>query len=82
MLCVFRMSYPVSMRDVAEAAGVSKSTVSKVLSGKGSALRISPAMQRHVRSIASQLDYVPGPIILYRPAETYDRRETTSTHWK
>ena len=65
------------MKEVAVAAGVSKATVSKVLSGKGSALRISPATQSHVRSVANQLGYVLGPIIRYRPAEIDDRSETT-----
>jgi len=59
------------------AAGVSKATVSKVLSGKGSALRISPATQSHVRSVANQLGYVLGSIIRYRPAEIDDRLQTT-----
>ena len=76
MLCVFRMSMSVSMKEVAVAAGVSKATVSKVLSGKRSALRISPATQSHVRSVANQLGYVLGPIIRYRPAEIDDRSET------
>ncbi|MEI7880966.1 MAG: helix-turn-helix domain-containing protein [bacterium] len=61
------------MKEVAVAAGVSKATVSKVLSGKGSALRISPTTQSHVRSVAAQLGYVLGPIIRYRPAEIDDR---------
>ena len=65
------------MKEVAVAAGVSKATVSKVLSGKGSALRISPATQSHVRSVANQLGYVLGPIIRYRPAEIDDRLQTT-----
>ena len=69
MLCVFSMNPVISMRDVAKAAGVSKATVSMVLSGKGSAYRISPATQSHVHAIANQLEYVPGPLIRYRPAE-------------
>lgn len=67
----------VSMRDVARAAGVSKATVSKVLSGKGSTLRISLATQSHVRAVANQLGYVPGPLIRYRPAEIKDSPQTS-----
>jgi transcriptional regulator with XRE-family HTH domain len=51
------MSTNVSIKDVAEAAGVSKSTVSRVINGQGKATRISPATQERVRAVARQLGY-------------------------
>ncbi len=51
------MSSTVSIKDVAEAAGVSKSTVSRVINGMGKATRISPSTQERVRAVAGQLGY-------------------------
>ena len=51
------MSTNVSIKDVAEAAGVSKSTVSRVINGMGKATRISPSTQDRVRAVAGQLGY-------------------------
>jgi LacI family transcriptional regulator len=54
-------SRPAAVRiaDVAAAAGVSASTVSRALNGKG---RVSAAQADHVREIAARLDYRPfGP---------------------
>lgn len=45
--------------DIARAAGVSKGTVSRVLSGAPSSVRISPATQDRVRQAATALDYQP-----------------------
>ena len=56
------MSSSVSIRDVARAAGVSKSTVSRVLAGKGKVNRIPPATQARVRTAAIQLGYQPNLI--------------------
>ncbi len=43
-------------------AGVSKSTVSRVLSGKGKACHIATATEVRVRAVASQLGYQPNLI--------------------
>ncbi len=47
------------MRDIAQAAGVSKATVSRVLSRGSSPVPISPATQDRVRQAAAVLDYQP-----------------------
>jgi DNA-binding LacI/PurR family transcriptional regulator len=46
------------IRDVAQAAGVSISTVSRALSGKG---RIPDATRARIRSLADELGYTPHP---------------------
>lgn len=46
-----------SIRDVAEAAGVSITTVSHALSGKG---RLPDATRNHVRSVAEEIGYIPS----------------------
>lgn len=51
----------VSARDVAEIAGVSQSTVSRVLSGKGNDF-ISEKTRRRVIEISDQMGYRPDPI--------------------
>jgi DNA-binding LacI/PurR family transcriptional regulator len=48
----------ISIKDVAERAGVSKCTVSKVLNGKSA--RITDATREHVQSIARELGYEPN----------------------
>ncbi|NLX06648.1 MAG: LacI family transcriptional regulator [Phycisphaerae bacterium] len=48
------------MTDIARRAGVSQATVSRVLSGKGSAARISASTQRKVREIARDLNFQPS----------------------
>jgi len=45
------------MRDVAARAGVSATVVSKVLSGKGTGIRVSEATARRVRHFAEELGY-------------------------
>lgn len=47
----------VTLADVAKAVGVSQTTVSLVLSGRGRDLRISEEMQRRVREAATELEY-------------------------
>lgn len=49
----------VGIKEVAEAAGVSITTVSHALSGKG---RLPVATRERVRAIASELGYVPDPV--------------------
>lgn len=50
----------VTLADVAKAAGVSSTTASLVLSGRGSELRISDAVQHRVREVADHLGYRPN----------------------
>jgi DNA-binding LacI/PurR family transcriptional regulator len=48
----------VSIKDVAREAGVSVTTVSHALNGKG---RLNPDTRERVRSVARQLGYTPNP---------------------
>ncbi|TQJ31138.1 LacI family DNA-binding transcriptional regulator [Microbacterium sp. SLBN-146] len=50
----------VTLADVAEAAGVSRTTASLVLSDRGTELRISEASQDRVRRVAAELGYRPN----------------------
>src|SRR5947209_13182749 len=49
-----------TLKDVARAAGVSNITVSRVLTGKQSAVTISEATRRRVLDAAARLDYRPN----------------------
>jgi DNA-binding LacI/PurR family transcriptional regulator len=60
---------PVSIRDVAERAGVSRGTVSKVLSGTRE--KISPDTRTRVRAAAADLGYLPNAV-----ARSLRRRRT------
>ena len=51
------MSLPPTSRDVARLAGVSQTTVSYVLTGKGA---ISPATREHVLKVAESIGYRPN----------------------
>jgi len=51
-----------TMRDIAEATGVSQSTVSRVLSGTPTAVPIAEATRKRVRESARQLGYRPNPL--------------------
>ncbi len=48
---------PITMADVAARAGVSKTTVSRVLNGKG---ELDPATAARVRQVIAELGYVPS----------------------
>ncbi len=50
----------VTLADVAQAAGVSRTTASLVLSDRGAELRISEASQERVRRVAAELGYRPN----------------------
>jgi DNA-binding LacI/PurR family transcriptional regulator len=52
------MAARVSIRDVAREAGVSVTTVSHALNGKG---RLNPDTRRRVREVADRLGYRPNP---------------------
>ncbi|MEI6516339.1 MAG: LacI family DNA-binding transcriptional regulator, partial [bacterium] len=56
------MSSTVSIMEVAKAAGVSKTTVSRVLNGKLDRFRIGRDAQERVRAVARQMGYQPDPI--------------------
>ncbi|HWP62530.1 MAG TPA: LacI family DNA-binding transcriptional regulator [Candidatus Binatia bacterium] len=53
---------PPTMRDVARAAGVSQSTVSRVLSGSDSPVLISDATRQRIIETARALGYRPNPL--------------------
>jgi DNA-binding LacI/PurR family transcriptional regulator len=50
------------MRDIAEATGVSQSTVSRVLSGTPTAVPIAETTRKRVLATAAQLGYRPNPL--------------------
>lgn len=50
----------VTLADVARASGVSSTTASLVLSGRGDELRISDGVQQRVRQTAAELGYRPN----------------------
>lgn len=52
----------VRIRDVADAAGVSVGTVSKVLNGRGAEYQINAETMLHVQRAAAQLGYVPNSL--------------------
>ncbi len=51
-----------TMRDIAEATGVSQSTVSRVLSGTPTAVPIAEATRKRVVETARELGYRPNPL--------------------
>jgi Transcriptional regulators len=51
------MTRKVTIRDLAEAAGVSVTTVSQILNGKGE--RFSPDTRRRVHQLQEKMGYVP-----------------------
>jgi LacI family transcriptional regulator len=53
---------PITIRDVAKAAGVSPMAVSKVLHGRGGNVRVSEIRAAHIRKIAEDLNYTPNQL--------------------
>lgn len=53
----------VTLQEIAGLAGVSVSTASLVLSGKGTASRISTDVDRRVRQVAMEKDYAPNLLV-------------------
>lgn len=52
----------VTIRDVAEAAGVSAMTVSSVLHGSGANVRVSAETAERIRNVAEELNYKPNTL--------------------
>tara|TARA_R110002111_G_scaffold18931_3_gene46342 strand:+ start:30283 stop:31317 length:1035 start_codon:yes stop_codon:yes gene_type:complete len=53
-------SKPITLKEVAEAAGVSLSTASRALSGKAEAYRISSTTEKSVQAAAKKLQFSPS----------------------
>jgi len=53
----------ITLKEIAALAGVSVSTVSLALSGKGAQLRISTAVEERIREIAREHDYAPNLLV-------------------
>ncbi len=51
---------PVSLREVADRAGLSRATISRILNDRATETRISEATQRRVREIAEEIGYRPN----------------------
>jgi DNA-binding LacI/PurR family transcriptional regulator len=51
-----------TMQDIADAAGVSQSTVSRVLTGAPNAIPINPATRARILDVARQMRYRPNPL--------------------
>jgi len=51
-----------TMRDIADAAGVSQSTVSRVLTGAPNAIPINPATRDRIIEVARRMRYRPNPL--------------------
>jgi DNA-binding LacI/PurR family transcriptional regulator len=51
-----------TMQDIADAAGVSQSTVSRVLSGAPNAIPINPATRERILEAARKMRYRPNPL--------------------
>ena len=51
-----------TMQDIADAAGVSQSTVSRVLTGAPNAIPINPATRERILEVARQMRYRPNPL--------------------
>ncbi|MDP9250572.1 MAG: LacI family transcriptional regulator, partial [Chloroflexota bacterium] len=57
-----RRSRAATMRDIADATGLSQSTVSRVLSGAASPVAIGEQTRSRVVEVARQLGYRPNPL--------------------
>lgn len=52
----------VRMRDIADAAGVSQSTVSRILSGEATVVPVAPETRERVLAISDEMRYRPNPL--------------------
>ena len=57
------MSITVSMRDIAEAVGVSKAAVSRVINGRPAGIRISSQTRDRILSVVRQTGYQPDRFV-------------------
>lgn len=57
-----RLARVATMQDIADAVGVSQSTVSRVLTGASMPVPISPATRQRVLDMARQMHYRPNPL--------------------
>jgi DNA-binding LacI/PurR family transcriptional regulator len=57
-----RLARVATMQDIADAVGVSQSTVSRVLTGASMPVPISPATRQRVLDMARQMRYRPNPL--------------------
>ncbi len=57
-----RLARVATMQDIADAVGVSQSTVSRVLTGAPMPVPISPATRQRVLDMARQMRYRPNPL--------------------
>lgn len=62
MAAAGRATRVVTMRDIATAAGVSQSTVSRVLSGSPSSVSIGADTRERINEVAARLGYRPNPL--------------------
>src|SRR5687768_15969863 len=62
MAAASRATRIVTMRDIATAAGVSQSTVSRVLSGSPSSVSIGADTRERIHEVAARLGYRPNPL--------------------
>ncbi len=53
---------PPTMQDIADMAGVSQSTVSRVLTGAPNAIPINPKTRERILEVARQMRYRPNPL--------------------
>ena len=57
-----RRARPATMQDIADALGVSQSTVSRVLTGSPTPVPINPVTRQRVLDMAGQMHYRPNPL--------------------
>ena len=62
MISAKKPSRPVTMQDIARAAGVSQSTVSRVLNDAPTSVPIAVETRERVREVAERLGYRPNPL--------------------
>ena len=68
----------VKISDVAQAAGVSLATVSRVLSNRGS---VKPATREHVLQVVKELNYQPNALARQLDLPLPEARERVERYW-